>query len=38
MRYERVFTGSSADKEFTCDAGDASAILELGRPPGEGLD
>ena len=37
MRYERVFTGSSAAKESACDAGDPSAIPELGRPPGERL-
>ena len=37
MRYKRVFAGSSASKESACDAGDPSAIPELGRPPGEGL-
>ena len=30
------FPGSSAGKESTCNAGDSSAIPELGRSPGEG--
>ena len=31
------FPGSSAGKESTCNAGDSSAIPELGRSPGEGI-
>ena len=30
------FPGSSAGKEFTCNAGDTSSIPRLGRSPGEG--
>ena len=30
------FPGSSAGKEFTCNAGDPSSIPGLGRSPGEG--
>ena len=31
------FSGSSADKESTCNAGDTGLIPELGRSPGEGI-
>ena len=31
------FPGSSDDKESTCNAGDPSSILGLGRSPGEGI-
>ena len=31
------FPGSSAGKEFTCNAGDPGSITGLGRSPGEGL-
>ena len=31
------FAGSSDDKESTCNAGDPSSILGLGRSPGEGI-
>ena len=30
------FSGNSADKESTCNAGDASSIPRLGRSAGEG--
>ena len=30
------FSGSSAGKEFTCNAGDLGSILGLGRSPGKG--
>ena len=30
------FPGSSAGKEFTCNAGDLGSIPELGRSPGKG--
>ena len=36
-RVESVFTGSSAGKEFTCNAGDPGSIPGLGRSPGEGI-
>ena len=31
------FPGSSAGKEFTCNAGDPGSIPGLGRSPGEGI-
>ena len=31
------FASSSAGKEFTCNAGNPSSILGLGRSPGEGI-
>ena len=31
------FPGSSAGKEYTCNAGDPSLIPGLGRSPGEGI-
>ena len=31
------FPGSSVGKEFTCNAGNPSSILGLGRSPGEGI-
>ena len=31
------FPGSSAGKEFTCNAGDPSSTPGSGRPPGEGI-
>jgi len=33
-----VFPGSSAGKEFICNAGDPGLIPGLGRLPGEGID
>ena len=36
MGYEG-FSGNSADKESTCNAGDPSSSPELGRSPGEGI-
>ena len=36
-KVESVFTGSSAGKEFTYNAGDPGSIPGLGRSPGEGI-
>ena len=35
-KYNKLFPGSSAGKEFTYNAGDVGSIPELGRFPGEG--
>ena len=36
--YTQGFPDSSVGKESTCNVGDPSSILGLGRPAGEGID
>ena len=37
IAYKMGFPGSSAGKEFTCNAGDSGSIPRSGRSPGEGI-